>query len=467
MERDKQKETTRLLKLKLRSMEKKLSSMKMEECMEKFVVDKGLQDLLKRLFSKKKKHYTFEEKQLAITLRFYSKRGYNKLRTLFPLPHPRSIQNWLSCLHTCPGVLDLAMKALEVRRKILEAQGKPLILSLKMDEMYLRADLTLLKDGTVIVGWKDHGQGRDPFRSKGRQVRAPDQSQSLVNTKSKRPQKRSLPSAGQPQKVGPTSAKKLKLSAGSQDRNPRTEDQQLEEIKGAAKELLATQALVFMVVGVNDHFKLPVAYYFVGGLTAEERKELIVEVLKRIDKTGAEVVSAVSDGASIRAFGLLGVNLRAVKNGSTLPEDCSFPHPCHPDDPKKRVFALHDACHLLKLMRNILGEKEELIWDGKVVSWSYIVRLHRLQSFHARLLLANKLHREHIEFKANIMDVRLAVQTLSNLVACGLDLCRERGYQFQGKDFSASKPTADWLRLLNDVFDILNSRRLSDSTDHG
>jgi hypothetical protein len=131
------------------------------------------------------------------------------------------------------------------------------------------------------------------------------------------------------------------------------------------------------------------------------------------------------------------------------------------------VFALHDACHLIKLMRNVLGEKGSLLWDKKKVSWSYIVLLHQFQSFHAGLLLGNKIDKQHIEFKPNIMDVKIAVQTISNSVACGLDLCREKGYEFSGKDFSESKPTADWLRLLNDVFDILNSRRLNELTDLG
>jgi hypothetical protein len=335
-----------------------------------------------------------------------------------------------------------------------------------MDEMYLRTDLTLSKDGTV-VGWKDHGKGRDPFRTKkGQASLKPNKLKSRDGVNSKQPQKRCSPLVGGLDEAGPSCSKKLKLSH-SQGENLTTVDEQVEEVKAAAKELLATQALVFMVVGVNDHFKLPVAYYFVGGLTVEERKDLIKEVLKRVDQTGAEVVSAVSDGASIRAFGLLGVNLEAVRSGSTRLEDCSFPHPCHPNDPKKRVFALHDACHLIKLTRNVLGEKGSLLWDTKKVSWSYIVMLHQFQSFHAGLLLGNKLDKQHIEFKHNIMDVKIAVQTISNSVACALDLCREKGYKFSGKDFSGSKPTADWLHLLNDVFDILNSRRLNDLTDQG
>ena len=72
----------------------------------------------------------------------------------------------------------------------------------------------------------------------------------------------------------------------------------------------------------------------------------------------------------------------------------TFPHPSTGDD----VFAILDACHMLKLARNSLafvgsfqGEIQEKI------EWKYISALHQIQQQEG-LKLANKLTSEHIQF---------------------------------------------------------------------
>ena len=38
-----------------------------------------------------------------------------------------------------------------------------------------------------------------------------------------------------------------------------------------------------------------------------------------------------------------------------------FPHPA---SPQRKVYVILDACHMLKLVRNLLGDKEEIFLDG-------------------------------------------------------------------------------------------------------
>lgn len=57
------------------------------------------------------------------------------------------------------------------------------------------------------------------------------------------------------------------------------------------------------------------------------------------------------------------------------------------------------------------------------------------------------------------MKVKLAVQLLSESVADALDFCR---VELKLKQFEKSEATAEFLRVFNDAFDVLNSRKWSD-----
>ncbi|CAG4987354.1 unnamed protein product [Colias eurytheme] len=93
--------------------------------------------------------------------------------------------------------------------------------------------------------------------------------------------------------------------------------------------------------------------------------------------------------------------------------------------------------------------------DGNTISWDYIQALNELQmreGFHA----ANKMRKQHVLFQKQIMKVRLATQLLSASVAESLDMCREKNIP----GFENSAATARFIRVFNDLFDILNSRTM-------
>lgn len=59
---------------------------------------------------------------------------------------------------------------------------------------------------------------------------------------------------------------------------------------------IAKEALVYLITCINERWKIPVAYFFVAELTAEERAEITKKVLKFIAQSGVKIVSIIFDG---------------------------------------------------------------------------------------------------------------------------------------------------------------------------
>ena len=123
---------------------------------------------------------------------------------------------------------------------------------------------------------------------------------------------------------------------------------------------------------------------------------------------------------------------------------------------KEPVFIFLDPCHMLKLVRNTIGDKKNIV-DGnnEVISWKFIEHLHKLQQSEG-LSLANRLKEGHLNFVKQKMKVKLAAQLMSESVADAIDLCSS----MKLKDFDDSGATTKFIRYINNLFDILNSRNL-------
>lgn len=74
---------------------------------------------------------------------------------------------------------------------------------------------------------------------------------------------------------------------------------------------MATQALVFYIVGIDGKWKTPATYYFTNHVDATRLAELLKYVLKATYEFGITVKSVVFDGlaANIGMTAELGVNL--------------------------------------------------------------------------------------------------------------------------------------------------------------
>ena len=113
----------------------------------------------------------------------------------------------------------------------------------------------------------------------------------------------------------------------------------------------AKDALVFMVVSLNESWKVPCGYFFVDGLSGAERANLVKICIQRLHDVGVKVISLTCDGPSCH-FSMLSTL------GATLKAPNMVPYFPHPEDKNENIYVLLDVCHMLKLVRNTLAEGE-------------------------------------------------------------------------------------------------------------
>ncbi len=211
---------------------------------------------------------------------------------------------------------------------------------------------------------------------------------------------------------------------------------------------VAKDDLVLMAVAVNASWKVPCGYFLVDGLTGKERPNLVKVCIKKLSDVGVDVVSLTCDGPSCH-FTML-QQLGACLDIGQL--QCYFTHPL---DKNKKIYVLLDVCHMLKLVRNTLDSFGTLVdKDGKKICWKYIVELQKLQDEEG-LRLGNKLKFAHIKWEQQKMKVDLAAQAFSASVADAIEYCTNvlKLPQFQG-----SEATVEFIRIIDHLFDILNTR---------
>lgn len=206
----------------------------------------------------------------------------------------------------------------------------------------------------------------------------------------------------------------------------------------------ATEALVFLIVALNSHWKIPVGYFLIHGLTAEEKANIVITVLTNIHETGAIVKTLTFDGAAS--------NISMARNlGTDLYKETSwFLHPVTNEE----VCIFLDPAHMVKLVRNTLGD-HGILYDANdsPIEWKYFKELVNLQEDEG-VHLATKIRRRHIFYSKEIMKVRLAVQVFSNSVADALLYCKTK----QITNFDKCESTITFCRNINNIFDFLNTR---------
>lgn len=184
---------------------------------------------------------------------------------------------------------------------------------------------------------------------------------------------------------------------------------------------IATQAIVIMVNGLNAELSVPVAYFYINALIAQEKAIMIATVLKALTKIGIRVLSITSDGlfTNPAAYEILGASIDGKK-----------PYFLNPDTDEK-VFVLYDAPHMIKRIRNCLSDARTLHdSNGQPIEWNFIEQLYESSK---NIQASHKLTKKHIDWKQNEMKVVLATQTISNSVAINIEKLRLNGDpHFQG-----------------------------------
>lgn len=172
-----------------------------------------------------------------------------------------------------------------------------------------------------------------------------------------------------------------------------------------------------MLVSLNGHLKTPVAYYFIKGLTAEVRANIMKEILTVLYENGiTDITLTTFDGASsnISMIKQLGTNFQNIKKESF------FEHPVS----KEPIVVVPDACHMLKLNRNTFSEYDLIDKENNHIKWAYIEKLMQYQEKES-LHPGTKIRRRHINFQKE-KKVKLAAQTFSNGVATGLMFMKDK-----------------------------------------
>lgn len=211
----------------------------------------------------------------------------------------------------------------------------------------------------------------------------------------------------------------------------------------------AKEALVFMLVAVNAHWKIPIGYFLLDGLSGFERANLVKTCLSLVHESGILITSLTFDGAAanISMANILGAQISNMDKISPF-----FPHPVT----NEKVFIFLDACHMLKLIRNCLGSQKVLNYKDTKIEWRYLENLVNLQNIEG-LHAATKIRNRHLLWTQEKMKVKIAAQTLSKSVSDALlYLCED----LQIEEFREAQETANFIKIMNDFFDILNSRNM-------
>ncbi|RVE40646.1 hypothetical protein evm_014704 [Chilo suppressalis] len=209
----------------------------------------------------------------------------------------------------------------------------------------------------------------------------------------------------------------------------------------------ATDALVFLLVGINTTWKLPLGYFLVKGTSGALKARLVSKAFELVHNTGVEIKALTCDGtkANIAMAEELGCCMDANNLQTTILDPTTG----------QQVHFFLDPCHMLKLIRSAFEHFKYFIdASGKKIEWNYILKLHQLQE-EELFFLANKLKSNHIYFKTKIMNVRLAAQLFSESVADALSFCKNN---LNLPDFANVNRTVEFLKIINDIFDILDSK---------
>lgn len=168
----------------------------------------------------------------------------------------------------------------------------------------------------------------------------------------------------------------------------------------------ATKAIVFMVQGLSEEFKIAVSYFFVNSLLANQRAKLLMEVIDMVIDTGLSVRSVTCDGDinNFAACSYLGADFPSHE-----------PFIVSEKAPQQKIYIMLDPSHMLKNARNLLARYT--LWNSKkeIIDWSYFVDLVEYQKANGRIG-KNKMTEQHIGFEKCKMSVHIAAETLSNSV---------------------------------------------------
>ncbi|XP_052740676.1 transposable element P transposase isoform X2 [Bicyclus anynana] len=214
----------------------------------------------------------------------------------------------------------------------------------------------------------------------------------------------------------------------------------------------ADHALVFMIKGLKQNFKQPVAYYFTSGLQKIEMKILIKSVVTELLKSGLIILNTVCDQGPVNVSAI--TELISDTRQSFIKEGKEWRHDMFSVNGHE-IIPLYDVPHLIKGIRNNLITKNMIYNyknESRLVKWDYYQQVYAADKARGELRLLNKITEEHINpEKINKMRVKSATQIFSHSMAVVTDHLVARGHLP-----AECNNLVDITLLIDKIFDSLN-----------
>lgn len=209
------------------------------------------------------------------------------------------------------------------------------------------------------------------------------------------------------------------------------------------KPILAKEALVLMLRGIYSNWKIPIAFYFTeNGVKCNELIAILKKLLSSLKDIGLNPLATICDQGAVNQQVCRTLNISIEKpywelNGS-------------------KFFWIFDAPHLIKSVRNNLLNSDFVI-NEKLISFKVIENVYQIDKISTTGKVLTKLTDVHIHpNNFQKMSVKYAVQIFSGTMAAAIKTAIDTN-QIQSE---YAQSTADFIEIVNDLFDALNSRTL-------
>lgn len=208
---------------------------------------------------------------------------------------------------------------------------------------------------------------------------------------------------------------------------------------------LASETILLMAVGISGHWRTPLGYFFVNRVSGYLQAQLLRLTIGKLSDIGITVVAVTSDATahSVQMAKALGIHL----DGDDM--KCTFQHP---SSSSQQIAYFFDSCHLLRLIRNAFQNFQSIQFINGTAHWQHLVELVSLEE--QELSNLETIPKTLENLKNHVLKVNCAAQLFSESVASALECLLSLGLP----PFQNCIGTIHFVRLINNLFDIFNSR---------
>lgn len=208
---------------------------------------------------------------------------------------------------------------------------------------------------------------------------------------------------------------------------------------------LASETILLMAVGISGHWRTPLGYFFVNRASGYLQAQLLRLTIGKLSDIGITVLAVTSDATahSVQMAKALGIQM----DGDDM--KCTFQHP---SASSQQIAYFFDSCHLLRLIRNAFQSFQSIQFINGTAHWRHLVELAALGE--QELAGMEGLPGRLADLKNHVLKMNCAAQVFSESVAGALEGLLSLGLP----PFRNCIGTVHFLRLINNLFDIFNSR---------